>query len=663
MCMKLKKLIFALFSLVFMVCACMLSCNANTFGMQNSYATESSSNQINVNYSIFMRKPTYSTKYGDYIYFYDNYDGLIKQYSIENGVFSSKTINLSNYQIQDASSTQKHFVFLASASEKQYLLFINLESFDDVSVTELNSSSYSKIDASLLEISSEQKLVVALSHDSKINLAKPAVVCVDTSYANAVVSTIELSTSNETLVQIQQNLFKFVIERSNIHNNELFFIFFYDKYVRYESVPETEILTSTITISKVTAVTNTLATTDTNLVLNSISKICISNKNYIYITYIDNSSEEDNIVPRIYAYNFAYGATNTFECVRERLGVISCNQVLTNENFVISSSNQTISYTSYDFESSPEILKKTITNPSVSIDYLDGSNPKIKTLVNNTSLLSSPWSPTAITEIQKNSDVIYIGDCYIEVNNSKILDYIYCLCTKDNTNFVGYIKVTDLKDKDPISLENYDYKVVTVVPNTNLYSYPTKVLTTIKSGVIEPELLMKIEKNSRIEILDPICNYTANNTTFVKVKVNYTDEGYIDVSSIIVPNAIVDFVVTNSFIKQDDTIVYLNTESNSPIIDHLDKNFRVRINGARDTKSGYTSITYNDEYGNEFNGYIKTDMLSTDSWTTLQIIGCVLIAINIGLLVLILIFKKHNIGQNGTTYLAKQKENYKKKDI
>ena len=60
-------------------------------------------------------------------------------------------------------------------------------------------------------------------------------------------------------------------------------------------------------------------------------------------------------------------------------------------------------------------------------------------------------------------------------------------------------------------------------------------------------------------------------------------------------------------------------------------------------------------------GYILTDTIDTDSWTTLQIIGCVLIAINVGLLILILRFKRNSIGTNGSKYLEiENKQKFKK---
>ena len=58
-----------------------------------------------------------------------------------------------------------------------------------------------------------------------------------------------------------------------------------------------------------------------------------------------------------------------------------------------------------------------------------------------------------------------------------------------------------------------------------------------------------------------------------------------------------------------------------------------------------------------------TDSLSSDNWSTLQIIGCILIAINIGLLVLILKFKNDRIGKAGQKYVKNKKPNYKENNL
>ena len=48
-------------------------------------------------------------------------------------------------------------------------------------------------------------------------------------------------------------------------------------------------------------------------------------------------------------------------------------------------------------------------------------------------------------------------------------------------------------------------------------------------------------------------------------------------------------------------------------------------------------------YGNEISGYILTDSVEADSWSALQIIGSILIAVNIGLLILIIVYKNKHI--------------------
>ena len=117
-------------------------------------------------------------------------------------------------------------------------------------------------------------------------------------------------------------------------------------------------------------------------------------------------------------------------------------------------------------------------------------------------------------------------------------------------------------------------------------------------------------------------------------------------------------MITNANIKKDGTYVYTSADSKSVIKDVLKKDQAVQIQGKRNTKNGYTYIKYNDEYGNVLDGYIKTDYVETTSWTTLQILGCVLIAVNIGLLILILLFRKRKIGRDGIKYQKEEKPNY-----
>ena len=124
-----------------------------------------------------------------------------------------------------------------------------------------------------------------------------------------------------------------------------------------------------------------------------------------------------------------------------------------------------------------------------------------------------------------------------------------------------------------------------------------------------------------------------------------------------------DFIKTNATILKDGTKVYSEASKNSEVKMELQKDKMVYVDGVRDTKTGLTKIIFNDEFGNEITGYIETDYVKTNSWSTLQIVGCVLIAINTGLLVLILIFKKEHIGKYGQKFEKSKKPNYKENKL
>ncbi len=314
------------------------------------------------------------------------------------------------------------------------------------------------------------------------------------------------------------------------------------------------------------------------------------------------------------------------------------------------------------------------TNIEDELKFKPENDFKYKTTNKKTAILENPWSiiDSETLFVPENVDIIYIGDGYLNYN-SDLEDYIiesykYCLYSyydgESFKNEKGYVLSSDLNDKETISIENSPYtKIAKVIPESNLYSLPSKAFDNDISDDLTFSVIQKIPANSRIEILDTICLYTACDCTFVKVKVNNMNIGYIDASRIIKPSSVVDFVITNCSTKETVTYVYLDADTSSPIIEELKKGYRVRINGERNTTTGYTNITFNDEYGNEFTGYIITDYLVTDSWSTLQIIGLILIAINLGLLILILYFKYKRVGTDGQKYEASKKENYKKDEM
>lgn len=617
-----------------------------------------------LNYSIFIREPSFSTIYNDNIYFFDEYDNLLKVYNTESRTFESNYISLKDYSVVDMSSHKNSLFFIAYKGEKQYLIAIDLDTLA-ASYIELNSIGFIRLFATKLEIGTTDKFIIALTNDVALSGTKPEVLVLSNSFEVESTSFVDfnLSGNDETILAISQNLFKFLIVESESHQDELLFVFVYQNYISYtDGISPTDLSNSNIVINRTAPATTTLETTDSTYEFFNVDLINISGKSYFFITYRKKILRTNTIIPTIYEYELN-GINNTKFVLKKHLENIDCNYIATNYDCCIYSHGQTITYVKYEYDANTQRfsdLSGTVLNPEISISYTTSSNLDVKTTTKETAIFSTPWDSTPITTLPSNYDVIFIGIGYIEVGNVMIGDYQYCFCTINDTNITGYIKTADITSKQKVLVENYEYQVVKVVPNTNLYLYPTKILTGNITGNMQIGVITQIKENSKVEIIDPICRYVANNTKFVKVKVNDNEVGYIDYSNIIAPSKFVDFVKTNATIKNDNTLVYLSMEENSPVIYKLNKDYRVRINGTRDTKTGYTSITFNDEYGNEFTGYIVTDTIGTDSWSTLQIIGCVLIAINTGLLILILLFRKHKIGNNGSKYLNSEKENYKK---
>lgn len=647
---------------MFAIAFALLSLPFSSFGISNDFSNANSTTAVN--YSIFIRNPSFSTIYNNNIYFFDEYDNYLKIYNTTTRTFVSNYISLSDYNVVDMSSHKNALFFVATKDEKQYLLAINLDTLSMTQI-ELISTGYVRIFATKLTINTAEKFIIALTHDVSVSNAKPAVLVLDNNFVLETNSSVEfnLGGNDESLIAINENLFKFLIVESESHQGELLFVFVYKNFVSFtDGITSSNLESQNIVINRTAPATASLETTDAGYDFYNVNLIDISGKSYFYITYMNKKIRTNTIVPILYEYELD-GINNTTFTLKKHLENIDCNSISTNYDYCIYSHGQMINYVKYEYNEQTQTfsdLSGSVLNPEITISYSSSTELNIKTTNKETAIYSTPWNSSPIITLQANYDIIFIGVGYIEVGNVMVSDYLYCFCTINDTNITGYIKASDVTNKMQVSVDDYEYKVVKAVPNTNLYSYPTKILTQVTADNIQIGVVSQIVENSKVEIIDPICRYTANGSKFVKVKVNDTEVGYIDYSNIIAPSKSVDFIETNASIKNDNTYVYLSTEENSPVIYKLNKNYRVRINGTRDTKTGYTSITFNDEYGNEFSGYIVTDTLGADSWSTLQIIGCVLIAINVGLLILILLFRKHKIGNNGTKYLQNEKENYKK---
>lgn len=626
------------------------------------------------NHSVFIHTPTHTAIFDQKVFFVDSYDECIKVYDIQTEKFNSNILTLLGYTVIDSAYSGKNMFLLVTHEMQTKILVVSLEKIlengsSPATFISLSSSinDYDKINVEYFEGSSSNYLIALTPKSS--SLASSMVILTDTTF-NAL-KVVNISTvggaTNEKIV-------KFLILKST--ETEYYFIFGYNNELYY----------SPCTISSIAGSTGSQSTTLTKFPTDAIQKdssTVICDINFIAINDDETSTkvetafvltfynpDETRYSSSVYGYNInnSDGTQTKFTLITS-LSIAQSGTVISSSNeYFIYPDGQTINYLSVTKNSSGTYTKKLktpIKNPEVVAEYYTDNNYQYMTANKNTQVLSSPWADEPLHSVSKNEDVAVVGYGKIKETDDEISDYYFCLFTSGDTNYLGYVKKQDLTQKQVYENPNYtNFPVFKVVSNTRLYSLPTnatKIITEDTSyytHFIPTSSLIK--DNSKVTLVDTICKYTVNGRAFVRVKVNGTDVGYIDADNVLFSGDSRNFVVTNASIKSNNTVVY---REDGTIIDVLNKDFRVRINGVRNTKTGKTSITYNDEYGNEFTGYISTDSVKANSWSSLQILGSVLIAVNIGLLILILIFAKRKVGVHGEKYKKSQKANYKENSI
>lgn len=617
--------------------------------------------------STFIHSPTYSVIYHEKVYFFDEYDNKIKKYTINSGL-EEDTLSIQDLGVVIDIDYLGEYIFVLSKtlieqSETLKLTLIDLSNFTVEKTLAIENVDLKYKDISICEV--DDNFLVSLTPDINETSILPVILTLNKT---------SLEISNKCLIQIDEvnlsSLFKFtIVESAGTNENDIYLVLTFDKTIYFfgtiiEKIIEEENINIDLTKS---SLSQSLETTSQNIKLVDINKIIVNNELMFLITY---NTTEDNgqTIVSTYSklYSYAIDVTDENKKFESKLSIVTNGyQYITTANSCLLyplKNEQQIVYTEISYSTENQVYFDTtpfpyIKNPTIAYEYYDEDNFKYAVTNTSTKLLTTtPWALNNENnvELDEVKDIIIIGKGKISGENSIINGFEYCMITTEDKNIKGFVKSENLTLKDEISVDNYDYRVFRVQPNTNLYSLPTTIEEFGITDTLNSRIISTIKDNSKVELIDAICKYKSNEKIMLKVKVNNEEIGYIEYDRIIKPSNLNNFVITNASIKSNNTNIYLNSSDSSPIIYTLNKGYRIRINGPRNTETGYTSVTFNDEYGNEFTGYILTDAIGSDSWTTMQIIGCVLIAINVGLLILILRFKKKNIGNDGSKYIENE---------
>ena len=280
------------------------------------------------------------------------------------------------------------------------------------------------------------------------------------------------------------------------------------------------------------------------------------------------------------------------------------------------------------------------TNPDISLQYLDQRYISFHEVVSNTNveLKASPYAKTSVIEIVPGSRLVHIANGYMSydgVARQKVNGYEYFLITINGVNYYGFLEIDKVSE---IDITQSTARYVYARPRSKVYKYPTRTPDTTNIVIGE------IDKTQRLELVNDVTvySYTVGSNQevvrFYQVEVN-GNVGYIETTQVDIYPEII-YVQTNAVVLRTSAIYDIyNEEKTEAVICSLSEAKRVRIIENRSGHEKYTKICFNDVDGNYYEGYILSENIKADSWTTLQLIGFTLVIFSVILLGVILIVK------------------------
>ena len=257
------------------------------------------------------------------------------------------------------------------------------------------------------------------------------------------------------------------------------------------------------------------------------------------------------------------------------------------------------------------------------------------------SLYTSPFAIVPLFEVSAGTRLVAIAD-----DEPEFAGYYYCLYTKDNTNQYLYLKKDSSVRELPKTTPAYTMGKVIGSNQTPVFRLPSSI-TDDKNTILEnlqtnteiTQIVLQIVKNSKDE-------------SFYCVRTPSGNTGYIRYTQMSSANSQIATkkVKCNGRTKRDTTM-YLSpsstlqtTYSDEQIAEFetldIAKNTRLKLLEEISAGNKFTKAVYQNDDGKQFLGYVKTEDVKADKLTPLQIIGIILVAINIVLLIVIIIFRK-----------------------
>ncbi len=326
---------------------------------------------------------------------------------------------------------------------------------------------------------------------------------------------------------------------------------------------------------------------------------------------------------------------------------VNLTSICTNNSDIYLSdcANQKIYKLNQETNSADVFLQNVQPTPSV-----ETANSHLYIQVNEEAkLYVSPFATLAKFTVAKNTHLTVIAQDHSAYHN-----YYYCLYTANGTNHYLYLPKSTAHTILPKTTVSIPAKVLGSI-SCNLHTLPSHTADNINQTLeqVEPQsnvvqVVAQVVRNSSGEdyyvIQTPSGNtgyirYTQVTTTYTQIttkKEKCNGRTKRDTTIFISPSSDSQIVYSDEEIAEFSTIT-------------ISGNTRIKLLEKINAGKTYTKVTYQTEHGDTYTGYIKTADIKADTLTPLQIIGIVLVAVNIILLVIILLIKKGYIGKTKPT--------------
>ena len=273
-----------------------------------------------------------------------------------------------------------------------------------------------------------------------------------------------------------------------------------------------------------------------------------------------------------------------------------------------------------------------ISNLSVKIYNLPNSvDLQLKKITVDTELYANPYDMQETLIIPQGSKIAVL--CAEDAE--KFINYTYVMYSTSESNYYGYVETTKLAFYELTSC-SID---ITATASAKIYKYPS-LISDSKNTLVTAQPLGKKTKITQIAeencaIYDP-----SSNIKMYKVSLPQGTIGYISSTQVepYVPD-IKELISTNAKVTKE-VVVYEDESGTSPTAITLNKGYRVYVPTRLEYNRRYTLVRFNDANGDEIQGYVLTSTLHKDGLTTLQIVGIVLLSINIIFLVILITIKR-----------------------